>query len=198
MTQIDPLRLIEPRAYGEHGHPHNEWAWLRREAPVKRFDAPGWPPFWAITRHADIVEISKQPEVFLNAPGMTLTREDRMAEEGAAPQIRTVINMDPPDHRKFRHVASPCFTPRAMKKLQPLLEQTARELIDNPAQIDHWARNPQGTPKAIDEIVRVVTPVNIMVRTAAKDSMLRGQAIRAGELKRPRLDAWQREPSVRA
>ena len=129
MMQIDPLDLIDPLAYGRQGYPHDQWAWLRREDPVAYFEPKGFPAFWAITKHADIVEVSKQPDQFLNAPGMVMARNRDLEDEGRQ-QIRTIINMDPPDHRKFRQVASAYFTPRALEGLRPLVEQTARDLID--------------------------------------------------------------------
>ena len=57
MSTIDPLHLIDPQSYGERGYPHEAWAQLRRNSPVRRFEAPGWPAFWAITRHREIVEV---------------------------------------------------------------------------------------------------------------------------------------------
>lgn len=55
---------------------------------------------------------------------------ERQAASGGLGQMRTIINMDPPDHRKFRKVASPWFTPRALKRLDGLVAETARKLVD--------------------------------------------------------------------
>ena len=55
------------------------------------------------------------------------------------------------------------------------------ELIRNPEILERWKREPGLTPKAIDELIRFVTPVNTMVRTAAADYELRGQKIREGD-----------------
>ena len=129
MAQIDGLRLIDPAAYAQHGYPHDEWTQLRRESPVQFFDPPGWLSYWAVTKHADIVEVSKQPEIFLNGPGMTMVRA-RSGDDKVQQQIRTVINMDPPVHRKYRKVGSPYFTPRAMHQLDSLVAETARKLVD--------------------------------------------------------------------
>jgi cytochrome P450 len=54
-------------------------------------------------------------------------------------------------------------------------------LIENPDQMERWGREPELTPLAIDEIVRFVTPVNHMVRTAAVDCEIGGQRLRAGD-----------------
>jgi cytochrome P450 len=130
MSGIDPLHLIDPKAYAERGYPFAEWQTLRREAPLRHFEPVGWPGFWAVTKHAHIVEISKQPEFFLNAPGMTFTPERGAEQQEAAAQVRTIINMDPPDHRKYRKIASPYFTPRAINGLDGLVRDTARSLVD--------------------------------------------------------------------
>jgi cytochrome P450 len=313
VAEIDALSLIDPACYAARGYPHREWAQLRRTSPLSFVQPPGWPGFWAVTKHSDIVEVSKRPDVFLNEPGMTMVRE---TQDPPAQTIKTIINMDPPEHRKFRQVASAYFTPRAIDSLAPLVQKTARNLvddlgeegecdfisdvaslhplkviarilgvpesdepfilkltnelfgaedpefqrspdrfeamkslflefwsyfgkimedrrarpredlasvianarvdgapmgevetmgyclitftaghettrgaiggglqalIDDPAQRALWAGDPRLTPRAIDEIVRYVTPVNHMVRTAASDYTLRGQRIRRGD-----------------
>ena len=129
---IVPAHLVEPRSYMERGYPHAEWKQLRREAPVSFLEVETWQPFWAITKHADIIEISKQPEIFLNEPGMTMIREEqeRRQREGGFMQMRTVINMDQPDHRKYRKVASPWFTPRGLRRLDEIVDASARSLVD--------------------------------------------------------------------
>jgi cytochrome P450 len=127
---IDGLRLIDPRAYAEQGYPHAEWKQLRQE-PLRYFEPEGWQPFWAITKHADVIEVSKQPERFINGLGMTLIRKREADTQGSFMQMRTIINMDQPDHRKYRKVASPWFTPRALGRVDALVESTARQLVDS-------------------------------------------------------------------
>ena len=61
---LDDLDLITAKSYAERGYPHAAWARLRRESPVHRFEPPDYEPFWAITKHADIIEVSKQPDKF--------------------------------------------------------------------------------------------------------------------------------------
>ncbi|MBW2725172.1 MAG: cytochrome P450 [Deltaproteobacteria bacterium] len=129
MSPVDPLLLVDPQCYAEHGYPHEAWAKLRKEAPVHHFEPAGWSPFWAITKHEHIVEVSKQPLLFLNGPGMTFVPQ-RDGEVQEQIPIRTIINMDPPDHKKFRKVVSSYFTPRAVGALSGLVEQTARDLVD--------------------------------------------------------------------
>ena len=133
MEITNGLELIDPRSYSKAGIPHEIWTRLRSESPVHHCAPPGFETFWAITRHADICEISKQPDLFLNAPGIVLMNEDqieiRASGEGLA-AMRTIIEMDPPDHRKFRKVASPRFTPRAIDALEDVVRESASHLVD--------------------------------------------------------------------
>jgi cytochrome P450 len=126
------LHLVEPASYSERGYPHAEWAQLRAEPGLPRFEPPGWPAFRAVTRHADIRAISKLPELFGNVPTMVINELaiERQREGTGFMQMETVINMDPPKHRKFRAVASPWFTPRALSRIDALVRETARRVVD--------------------------------------------------------------------
>ncbi len=133
MAITDGSDLVSPVAYGENGPPHDTWTRLRRESPVHHCDPAGFQPFWAITKHADICQISKQPDRFLNAPGIVVTTPEQQAmrESGEGlGQMRTIIEMDPPEHRSFRKVASPYFTPRSLGRLDEEIDRSARELVD--------------------------------------------------------------------
>jgi hypothetical protein len=126
------LWLVEPASYAKRGYPHAEWAQLRAEPGLPRFEPPGWPAFRAVTRHADIRVISKQPELFTNTPSMVINdlEVENNRQNGGFMQMETVINMDPPKHRKFRAVASPWFTPRALSRLDTTVAGIARRVVD--------------------------------------------------------------------
>ena len=133
MGLTDGTDLISPAAYAVGGSPHASWTRLRHDAPVHYCEPPGFESFYAITRHADICEISKRPEAFLSAPGIVLLADDqrdlRESDQGLG-AMRTIIEMDPPEHRSFRKVASHRFTPRAVGSLDTAIEASARELVD--------------------------------------------------------------------
>jgi len=61
---LDRVDIIGPDYYAANGYPHREWALLRREAPIYWFDRFAGDPFWAVTKHEDIVWISRQPKRF--------------------------------------------------------------------------------------------------------------------------------------
>lgn len=138
---IDQLDVITARLYGEHGYPHDAWRRLRRESPVAKLAPPGYRPFWAITKHADIIEVSKQPAKFQSA-GRFILFPDAVAPPGQtleeAPPLRMLVNMDPPEHRDYRRLVSAFFTPRAVHKLEARLEEITREIFDELAGDGGW------------------------------------------------------------
>lgn len=130
---VDGLDLISPDYYGESGPPHPQWTELRSQ-PLTYFEPEGFEPFWAVTRHADIVEISGRPEDFCNGEGIViLTQEqaDRAQDSELAGMMKTIIEMDPPDHRMFRKVASGYFTPRGIERLDEIVTTSAKAVIDS-------------------------------------------------------------------
>jgi len=128
--EFDPktLDVITPEHYEEHGYPHPEWTWLRRNDPVFRYERDNVDPFWAITKHADIIALGKQPDIFLNEPRLAVfTNDVPPPPEGT---IRHLLNMDPPDHARYRRVTSGWFTPRAIRAMSPKVERVTREVVD--------------------------------------------------------------------
>ena len=131
--ELDPatLDIATPEHYEKHGYPHAEWAWLRRNAPVFWYERPNVEPFWAITKHADIIEIGKQPELFLNAPRLAVFTLD--LPPPAEGESRHLLNMDPPDHARYRRVTSHWFTPRAIRNMDDKVARVTREVLDDAA-----------------------------------------------------------------
>jgi len=138
---LDQLDVITAKHYGEHGYPHAEWTRLRREDPVHWTHPAGYRPFWSITKHADIIEISTQPEKFRSAGRFILFPEPppgsgpSMEEE---PPLRMLVNMDPPEHRNYRKLVSSWFTPRGIQRLEHRLEEITREMFDDLAGDGGW------------------------------------------------------------
>ena len=129
---IDGLDLISPVRYGESGQPHAQWEQLRKE-PLQYFETEDREPFWAVTRHADITEISSRPEDFGNSDGIVVLTSEQVERraKGYPVEMKTIIEMDPPDHRIFRKVASGYFTPRGIERLDEIVETSARTVIDS-------------------------------------------------------------------
>jgi len=125
MIDIDPNDLVDPVRYATGGYPHAVWTRLRAEEPVAYVKADGYEPFWAITKHADIMAISSQPERFSSAAGITLARE------GAAPvpASEMLVLVDPPQHGPMRRVVNSRFTPRAIRACQAEVDRIAVDVL---------------------------------------------------------------------
>jgi len=122
--------VIGSDTYAQHGYPHAAWKRLRQEQPIAWFDPPGTPGFWAVTKRADIVWISKQPQRFLNAPRLAVFPEGGTPPDPEKRVVRQLLNMDPPQHAAFRRVASAWFTPRAIERRREEVERLTSELLD--------------------------------------------------------------------
>jgi len=124
--------FTDPKAYTDPQGWHAEAARLRREDPVPWIEAEGYDPFWAVTRHADLVEIERQPERFPNTPDSVLAPMKFRPKHGGPPiPIKTLINMDGEEHRAYRSLTNDWFKPGALKAtLQPRIEQLAKKYVD--------------------------------------------------------------------
>ena len=111
------------------------FARVRREDPLHWTQAEGNPAFWAVTKHADLVEVGRQNEAFINGPMIFLRddEEDRIARTdngGKGTYLRTLVNMDMPDHRNYRGLTQAWFMPTNIKRLDGLMKDRAVELVD--------------------------------------------------------------------
>jgi len=133
VTGIDGRDLISPRAYAERGIPHDQWTELRRLDRLHFCEPRGFDSFHAVVRHRDICEISKQPDLYCNRFGILLESDQQrtilQAESGLG-TLRAILVMDPPEHRDFRKIAAPWFTPRAIGRVDPVARESARSLVD--------------------------------------------------------------------
>jgi len=122
---VSSFPLADPEYYQTRGYPHEQWQRLREQSPIARIESFSV-PFWAITRHADITTVGKRPDLFLNGPRLMLV--DEGGDDFERPP--TVIDMDPPEHGKFRRPIAGRFTPRAVKALHDDVDRIALELVD--------------------------------------------------------------------
>jgi cytochrome P450 len=133
------LALTDPAAYADEDRLHKGLALLRREAPVHWVQAPGFEPFWAVTRHADIMEIERNNELFLNAPRpllATAVMDAQMKQQEAdGMALRTLIHMDDPQHKVVRAIGADWFRPRAMRVLEDRVQELARNYVDRMADL---------------------------------------------------------------
>jgi cholest-4-en-3-one 26-monooxygenase len=130
---LDTIDIISPDRYQQQGYPHEEWTYLRRHRPVFHVERPRVQPFWAITRSADIIEISRQPKLWINSPRIAVFMNE-VGENRTLPEalpLKHLLNMDPPQHGEYRAILSRRFTPRAVRTLQSQIEEICRQVLDD-------------------------------------------------------------------
>jgi cytochrome P450 len=121
--------LADPLAYTDDRRLHTALAHLRANAPVSWVDVPNYRPFWAITKHADIMDIERDNTLFTNWPRPVLaTREGDELQTAAG--VRTLIHLDDPQHRVVRAIGSDWFRPKAMRALKVRVDELAKIYVD--------------------------------------------------------------------
>lgn len=131
--------FVDPTAYADPERFHAACRVLRRDQPVAWVESDRYRPFWAITRHADVMSVERDNEHFLNAPRPLLVpaaMEARAQERGAGgAALRTLIHTDDPDHKVLRAVASSWFLPGRIRALEDRVRELAGRYIDHMADL---------------------------------------------------------------
>jgi cytochrome P450 len=126
--------LADPTAYADDARLHAALTHLRANNPVAWVDNPPYRPFWAVTKHADIMAIERDNTLWINEPRPLLATADAddMAQEmlQAGGGLRTLIHMDDPQHRVVRAIGADWFRPKAMRDLKIRVDELARIHVD--------------------------------------------------------------------
>jgi cytochrome P450 len=105
---------------------------IRRAEPVLRIDDPGFPPFWVLTRHADVLAVSRDNTRWHNTARSVLGREDdwRQMMASGMPLPASLVHLDGAEHRAHRAVTSDWFKPAAVRHRQPRIDELADLFVD--------------------------------------------------------------------
>ncbi|KKC01377.1 cytochrome P450 [Mycolicibacter arupensis] len=130
----DPVDLSS-RAFwsGTAAERERSFAVLRSERPVSwhppvedaLLNDPDDPGFWAVTRHADIVTVSRTNDVFLSGKGVQF---ENIPEE-MLETTQSFLAMDPPRHTKLRKLATAAFTPRQIRRIEDSIKANAAAIV---------------------------------------------------------------------
>lgn len=129
--------LVDPKAYAQWDGLHEKFAWARANMPLAIAQNENFDPFWAVTRHADILEISKNNARFASSV-RSPTLVDRDAEaivRAITPNndghlIRSLVQMDAPDHMKYRLLTQSWFMPKNLRTIEARIREIARETVE--------------------------------------------------------------------
>jgi len=153
IEDLGTLDVIGTDSFAD-GYPHDAWSLLRRESPVHWFETDVKVPFWAITRHEDIIQISRRPDQNRNAPRLAVFPAFAPPPEEER-EARHLLVMDDPDHSAYRKLTAPWFTPRKIRRLEASIERITREILDGVAR--------GGESAEMDFVTEVAAPIPLAV-----------------------------------
>ncbi|WP_074853787.1 cytochrome P450 [Gordonia westfalica] len=139
MTDEAANVFADPTAYADEPRLHAAMTYLRAHNPVAYVDKAPYRPFYAITKHADIMDIERDNNLWLSEPRpvlVTAVADDfarSQLESGAG--LRTLIHMDDPHHKKVRAIGQDWFRPKALRELQVQVDALAKRYVDKMVEI---------------------------------------------------------------
>ena len=134
--------IIDPKAYSQREIVDAAFARLRAEQPLGKAEIPEFEPFWVVSRHADIKDIERQPDIFHNGDKSTFitniegNQRVKMLTGGEPNLIRSLVSVDGDEHKALRSVVFPHVTPRAIRPLEDAIRGIAREFVDHMLSFD--------------------------------------------------------------
>ena len=120
------IELYDPDVYAA-GVPHAQFRWLRANAPVHWHRHPDGGGFWLVSRHADVVAVSRDHRSFSSERGFVMI--DDLAPEILAQAQGQLLGMAPPRHGPIRRVVIERFTQRMLEQLEPRIRRIARRIL---------------------------------------------------------------------
>jgi len=135
------INLADPAFYAD---PHDVYRTWRDETPV-RWDENA--NVWAVSRHADVMAVSRDPNTFCNGKGVLLTDRAR-----GVVATNSVLYLDPPDHQQHRKLVNPGFHPHRLVDLEPRVRELAAGIVSG---------LPEG--EAFDFVEEVAVPFPLLV-----------------------------------
>ena len=123
--------MVRPSTYANPTLLETLMAEFRANDPLPLIQSDSHKPFYIATKHADIIEIARQPEIFKNTQQSVLqTKEIEAAQAEQGNPLRTLIHMDDPDHSKFRALTKAWFMPENLKRVEDSVRSIADETVD--------------------------------------------------------------------
>ncbi len=128
--------VVDPVAHARPARLFDAYGWLRKNAPFARAELPDFDPFHVVTRHADILELSRDNQIFPygDFPSTLTTHEGveqtRAAKAQGRPLLYTLVQMDEPDHMKYRALTQAWFMPPNLRKIEGHIRELSRQAVD--------------------------------------------------------------------
>lgn len=126
-------RIADPRTYADPDAYQAVFEGLRRTQPVRWTEPEGYRPFWTVSTYEHIVEITRHPKIFINAPRTALRsieQEEAIRRvTGTTQAARTLIQMDDPEHALYRKLTQLWFMPPKLRDLHDSIDGLADSFV---------------------------------------------------------------------
>lgn len=130
-------KLATPAVYATE-ELHDIYRWLRANMPVARAEPEGFDPFWVVTRHADILAVSKNNAMFPSGDRATtfvnaahVRRNHQIT--GCPHLVKSLVTMDGTEHRQYRGLTQGQFMPAKLRERAPAIHALADEVVETMA-----------------------------------------------------------------
>jgi cytochrome P450 len=165
---VDPHADITSHDTYLDGFPHVAFERLRQEEPVSRVTESDGSAFWAITRHADVIEASRDYHRFTASRGIRIEEMDPEELEAR----RSMMEFDPPEHTRLRRLVQPGFTPRVTATYEEAFRKLVGLVLDRVL--------PLGEFDFVTEIAREL-PIRMLCRLLGIPESDAGQMVAWGD-----------------
>lgn len=134
-------QVVTPEGHRDDEALFEAYRWLRENAPLAKVHVEGYDPLWLLTKHADIMEVERQPQIFSNGgpeigshnPNLGSQADDAFHKQltgGSLRVIDSLTYLDAPEHTMVRDIATDWFRPASLKKWEDQIRDLAREAIE--------------------------------------------------------------------
>ncbi|WP_026912695.1 cytochrome P450 [Patulibacter minatonensis] len=136
-------QIVLPEGHRDEKKLFEAYKWLRDNMPLGQAHVEGWDPMWLLTKHADIMEVERQPAIFSNGGGEEKGSHNPLFTNQAGEQFTLSITggshrvmdvlpyMDPPEHSVVKNVALDWFRPANIKKWEDRIRELAKDSIED-------------------------------------------------------------------
>lgn len=135
-------QIVLPEGHRDDARLFEAYRWLRENNPLGRAEVEGYDPLYLVSKHADIMEIERQPDIFTSAGGENKGAYNpilanqagdaftKSINNGSLRILETLTYLDPPEHTVVKDIAADWFRPNNLKRWEDTIRGLARESVD--------------------------------------------------------------------
>src|SRR5881409_581119 len=127
-AELDLARVdLLDAAWFADGPPHELFARMRAEVPV-RWNATPAQGFWSLTRHAEVAQVSRDPQTFSSYRAGIFLHPDQVTPLDMNRSL--LLYKDPPEHTKYRQILQSAFVPNTVRRLEDDVRARVARVVD--------------------------------------------------------------------